>query len=89
MAKEIGKIWTILDLIHWGKEYFEQKGIDSPRLTIELLLCHTLDISRVQLYVMYDRPLKEDELSVLREYCGRRAKREPLQYIVGKSHFYS
>ena len=38
MAKEIGKIWTILDLIHWGKEYFEQKGIDSPRLTIELLL---------------------------------------------------
>jgi release factor glutamine methyltransferase len=88
MAKEIGKIWTILDLIHWGKVYFEQKGIDSPRLTIELLLCHTLDISRVQLYVLYDRPLAEHELSVLREYCGRRAKREPLQYVIGKSHFY-
>jgi release factor glutamine methyltransferase len=88
MAKEIGKIWTILDLIHWGKEYFEQKGIDSPRLTIELLLCHTLHISRVQLYVLYDRPLAEHELSVLREYCGRRAKREPLQYVIGKSHFY-
>jgi release factor glutamine methyltransferase len=88
MAKEIGKIWTVLDIIHWGKEYFENKGIDSPRLTIELLLCHILHISRVQLYVMYDRPLTEPELAILREYCGRRAKREPLQYILGISHFY-
>ena len=28
--------WTIIDLVKWGTEFFEGKGIDSARLNIEL-----------------------------------------------------
>jgi release factor glutamine methyltransferase len=81
-------VWTVLDILRWGREYFTSKGVDSPRLTIELLLCHVLACSRLQLYMMYDRPLSELEKNILRGYCLRRAKREPLQYILGTAHFY-
>ena len=81
-------IWTVIDIIRWGTEYFGTKGVDSPRLTIELILSDTLHCSRLQLYLLYDRPLTKTELSVLRELCKRRGNREPLQYILGKTGFY-
>jgi release factor glutamine methyltransferase len=82
------KIWTVLDLINWGKDFFAQKGIDSPRLTIELMLCEVLKVRRIDLYAQFDRPLKDDELARLREMTKRRAGREPLQYILGNTEFY-
>jgi len=88
MSAQSKTIWTVVDIIRWGTEYFSSKGVDSPRLTIELLLSDMLNCSRLQLYLMYDRPLTEAELSILRTTCTRRAKREPLQYILGKSSFY-
>ncbi|MBK9183619.1 MAG: peptide chain release factor N(5)-glutamine methyltransferase [Ignavibacteria bacterium] len=85
---DVERIWTVLDLVNWGTEYFERKGVDSPRLTIELMLCDVLDVRRLQLYTDHERPLTKEELSVLRAYVRRRAEREPLQYILGKADFY-
>ncbi|MES2765675.1 MAG: HemK/PrmC family methyltransferase, partial [Bacteroidota bacterium] len=82
------KVWTVLDIINWGKDFFAQKSIDSPRLTIELMLCEVLKIRRIDLYAQFDRPLKDDELARLREMAKRRAGREPLQYILGNTEFY-
>lgn len=75
-------------LITWGADYFKKKGIDSPRLTIELMLAHVLKLSRFELYLQFDRPLSEIELAELRTMVKRRAAREPLQYILGEAHFY-
>lgn len=88
MSAQGKSIWTVVDIIRWGTEYFGSKGVDSPRLTIELLVSDVLQCTRLQLYLMHDRPLTEKELSILRDTCSRRAKREPLQYILGKAHFY-
>lgn len=85
---DVERIWTVLDLVNWGAEYFERKGVDSPRLTIELMLCDVLGVRRLQLYTDHERPLSKEELSVLRSYVQRRAEREPLQYILGKADFY-
>lgn len=82
------KIWTVLEIINWANDFFAQKGVDSPRLTIELLLCDVLQCKRIDLYTSFDKPLNEQELAKTREYVIRRAKREPLQYILGKAHFY-
>ena len=82
------KIWTVLDIIRWGTDFFTTKEVDSPRLTIELLLTEVLSCTRIQLYMMHDRPLTDKELAILREYCARRSKREPLQYIIGNTNFY-
>lgn len=84
----IDRVWTVLDLIRWGADYFREKGIDRPRLTIELLLCHVLQLRRVQLYTDFERPLGKDELATLRSMVIRRVEHEPLQYIVGTADFY-
>ncbi|MEO5930082.1 MAG: peptide chain release factor N(5)-glutamine methyltransferase [Candidatus Kapaibacterium sp.] len=82
------EIWTTLRLINWGADYFKQKRIDSPRLTIELMLAHVLKLTRFELYLQFDRPLKDNELDELRGMVKRRVAHEPLQYILGESHFY-
>ena len=84
----IDRVWTILELIRWGTEYFRDRGIDSPRLTIELMICHVLEIQRVQLYTDFERPLTKEELAELRAMVVRRKDHEPLQYILGLADFY-
>lgn len=88
MSSETKETWTVMDIIRWGTDYFQNKGVDSPRLTIEMMLADILSSSRLQLYLMHDRPLTKVELSTLRDGCIRRGKREPLQYIMGNAHFY-
>lgn len=81
------KIWTIKELIDWSKEYFESKGVEEARLNIELILCKVLQKKRIELYLNFDLPLGEPELIKIREFVSRRAKREPLQYILGEVEF--
>jgi release factor glutamine methyltransferase len=77
----------LLELINRTAEFFSSKGIDSPRLQIELLLSYALSIPRLELYLQFDRVLTEKELDRLRVLVRRRADREPIQYIVGETHF--
>lgn len=81
--------WTVLSMLKWATSYFDEKGIKSPRLSIEWLLAHVLQIKRLDLYLKYDRPLSEDELDELRPLVKRRAEHEPLQYITGETEFYN
>lgn len=86
--KSENRIWKIIDIIEWGTNFFKVKGIESPRLNIELLLCKVLNYNRVKLYVRFEQPLLPNELSELRGYVKRRAAREPLYYITGEIDFY-
>jgi len=79
---------TVLNAINLSTEFLEKKEIESPRINAELLLAHTLNCKRLDLYLSYDRPLSEDEIKIYREFIRRRSKSEPLQYIIGKVEFY-
>jgi len=81
--------WTLLKLLRWATEFFTGKGIDNPRLDAELLLAHVLGLDRVGLYMNYDRPLDAEELNKLRPLVKRRGQREPLQYLLGSTEFWS
>lgn len=81
--------WTVLKLLKWTTEYFTEKGVESARLEAELLLTATLKMDRVGLYVNFERPLDQDELADFREKVRRRASREPVQYILGETEFWS
>lgn len=83
------EVWTVLKLLRWTADYFAGRGIDSPRLDAELLLAEMLGLDRVGLYLNFERPLHADELIVFRERVRRRAAREPLAYILGKTEFWS
>ena len=78
---------TILEVINKTTPYFEKQGIDSPRLTIELLLAHLLKKKRMQLYMEFERDLDEPTLETLRGMVKRRVAGEPLQYITGEVEF--
>lgn len=83
------QVWTVLTMLEWATDYFQQKSIDSPRLSIEWLLSAVLKCKRLDLYLQYDRPLHSEELAKLRSFVKRRAKHEPIQYIVGETDFFN
>lgn len=83
------EIWTVIRLIKWGTDFFAGKGIESPRLNIELMLCEILNCQRIDIYLQFEKPLNPEELKNLRWMVKRRAEREPLQYILGKTTFYN
>lgn len=68
--------------------FFKDKKIDTPRLDAELLLAHGLKLERIQLYLRFDQPMKDEELAVLRELVRRRAAGEPVAYILGYRDFF-
>lgn len=80
--------WTILSILNWTESHFASFGIDSPRLTAELLLCHSLGMKRLDLYLQHDRPLVTDELAAYRSLVIRRGRREPVAYITGTKGFW-
>lgn len=76
-----------MEMVRWTEGYLKEKGIDSARLTGELLLAGTLGLKRLDLYLQFDRPLTPGELAEFKARLRRRAKREPLQYIEGEAAF--
>lgn len=79
--------WDVLKVLTWTKGYLAEKGVENPRLEAEWMLCEALSLDRVGLYLNFDKPLSEEELTRYRAMVGRRAKREPLQYILGTQEF--
>ena len=79
---------SILDIITKTTAYFEGRGIDKARLQAESLIAHALGLKRMDLYLQAQRPLEESQLKAIRPLVRRRAKREPLQYIVGETDFW-
>lgn len=80
--------WTVQRILEWTTGFLKQKGVESPRLEAELLLAFARKCPRIRLYTDFTSPLSESEKSVMRELVQRRAKREPLAYLVGAREFY-
>ena len=80
-------VWTIMEILNWTKQHFAAKGVENPRLDAEVLLCAVLKCQRIKLYTEFDKPLSEDERQLMRSFVERRAKHEPLAYIVGERAF--
>lgn len=85
----MAQIWTVLKILQWTTDFFRDKGIESARRDAELLLGSSLKLDRVGVYLHFDRPLQESELTAYRALVVRRANREPLQYILGETEFWS
>ncbi|MBU50451.1 MAG: protein-(glutamine-N5) methyltransferase, release factor-specific [Deltaproteobacteria bacterium] len=82
-------IWTIKKLLDWSVGYMEKHNVDAPRLTAELLLAHALELSKIQLYIQFDKPMAQEELAAYKALLKRRVQGEPTQYILGDQEFWS
>ena len=81
------ELWTIKRVLDWTSGYLERKGDEHPRLSAEWLLANATGLSRVELYVNFDKPLEAGELSRMHAAIERRAAGEPLQYVTGEMPF--
>ena len=82
------ELWTVQRIMDWTRSYFGDCGVDTARLDTEVLLSHVLGKDRVYLYTHFDRPLTGEEREAFRGLVKRRAKREPVAYILGEKEFY-
>lgn len=70
-------------------EHFTGKGVDSPRMSAEMVLCHVLGLERIELYMHFDRQVEQSQLNQLRALVKRAGEHEPIAYLVGIKEFYS
>jgi len=77
------------ELLQWSTNILKDHRVENPRLNAELLLAHSLNLNREELYVRLRRDVKEREKEVLEGLIQRRISGEPLQYILGHQEFWS
>jgi release factor glutamine methyltransferase len=79
--------WTVKRILEWTRGYLERKGDEHPRLSAEWLTSDVTGLSRVQIYMNFDKPLTPAELDAMHDAVVRRGRGEPLQYVTGEMPF--
>ena len=80
---------VLIEVLKLASDHLSKHGSDSPRLDSEVMLAHALGVRRLDLYLKFDRPLSDAELVSYRAMVARRAKGEPVAYLVGHKEFMS
>ncbi|MCJ7665120.1 MAG: peptide chain release factor N(5)-glutamine methyltransferase [Actinobacteria bacterium] len=79
--------WNVKKILDWGIEYFNGKDVPQARLSAELLLSSVLGLSRMDLYLNYNRVLTASELQVYKKHILKRLEHVPIQYILSEAYF--
>ena len=79
---------TVSQALMHAQEVLSHAGLASPAAEAYLMLEHLLGVSRTTLMLERHRALTSAEEKTLKGWLARRAKREPLQHILGVAHFY-
>lgn len=74
-------------LSHW-ETAFEQAGVDSPRLSAQVLLAHVLEVGRLDMLLEPRAVVDCCSQERMRRLAERRVLGEPVAYLVGKKEFF-
>jgi release factor glutamine methyltransferase len=74
---------TVAEALRLAEERLGAAGVDTPHVDAELLVAHVLGATRSQLHVERERAVPDG----LDELVERRARREPLAYVLGQWGF--
>ena len=80
--------WSQIELIHESSRLLKEANITDSRRNVEWMLCELLKCTRAQLYAYPNKEVSGDVLFAFNSLIERRAKCEPLQYILGYTEFY-
>lgn len=80
---------TIATLIAEGTTALTAAGVGTPRLDAEVLLAAACELDRTALYTRAREPVSPRCAETFHGFLARRARREALQYIVGRQEFWS
>ncbi|OUS17604.1 protein-(glutamine-N5) methyltransferase, release factor-specific [Gammaproteobacteria bacterium 50_400_T64] len=62
---------------------------DTPRLDLEVLLCHVLGKPRSYLFTWPEKELDQQQVNCFNDLLKRRAQGEPIAYLTGEKEFWS
>lgn len=79
----------IRQLLDEGESRLSASGVPNARRNAEWMLCATLECSTLALYTDVAGPVEAADERRYRDMIERRARREPLQYILGSTEFMS
>jgi len=83
-------IWTPPKLVKWMCDDFTKRGFPgSLRLEAERLVSHALKISRLDIYLQFDKPCTAEEQQAVRQLVIRRRQHEPFSYLMETCEFWS
>lgn len=78
---------TVADAWQAGREHLAAHGIDEAAITAEVLLRHTLNLARADLYLAWDRPIDPAGFDRFQVYLEERIRGRPVAYITGHREF--
>ncbi len=78
---------TVFQALKEGEQELLLHQVPDARLDAEYLLAGVLNLPRLSLLIEKQRVLTDEEAAVYRAFLERRAKREPLQYILEEQPF--
>lgn len=81
-------IQTIQGVLEWGCSELSFLSADEARNEMEWILCEVLGINQSVLFLEYANRIDFKFFEKIKEIIGRRCKREPLAYILGRAPFY-
>lgn len=76
------------EVIQDASKALAQSSSESPRLDAELLLCHVLSCTRIDLLKAKHDFLSQEDLNSFKKLLQRRQDHEPIAHILGKQEFY-
>jgi release factor glutamine methyltransferase len=79
---------TLEQAIKKATEDLTRAGISTGRFDAELLLAHVLDRDRTWVFTHVHDSFGTENHGLFRQFVARRARREPLQYILGRQEFW-
>lgn len=80
---------TVMDVLRRSESWLVERGLPTARLDAQVLIANALGVDRLKLFLQHDKPLTDEELERVREPVRRRAKGEPVAYILGYREFWS
>lgn len=78
----------LFELLNAAYGRLEAAGVDSPRLSADLLACRVLSLDRVGLFLNKNKRLAPAQVVTFRGLVARRAAGEPVAYLLGEKEFY-
>jgi len=79
---------TVGEILAASAGYLEKTQAGRSRRLAEEILSRVLKIRRIELYMRFDQPVREEELAEARPLCKRVYDGEPIEYVLGEVQFF-
>lgn len=77
----------VQDIVRMAEKQLVAAGVDNPKGDAEAMYCSLMKVDRSKFFMEWSEPAADRTCDQYFDMVARRAKREPLQYIIGNQPF--